>query len=157
MKAPTNTQADHLSEDDTARLLSVLGTSDPEQLLASLIFYTTYTFALRGGTELNNMTPASFTFTIGDRTVDTTYVENAAKNRQPGLKNIHHKRRTVTHISKKSDTETFYFYYHFYLDRCPPEMRNSSTLRLFQHPLRRADPSTDLVWYGTKKPLGRNY
>mgnify|MGYP001057006439 CR=1 FL=1 len=47
MKALTNTQADHLSEDDTARLLSVLGTSDPEQLLASLIFYTTYTFAIR--------------------------------------------------------------------------------------------------------------
>jgi len=101
----------------------------------------------RGGMELNNMTPASFTFTIGDRTVDTTYVENAANNRQPGLKNIHHKRRTVTHISKKSDKDTFYFYFHFYLDRCPPEMRNSSTLRLFQHPLRRADPSTDLVWY----------
>ena len=47
MKASANAQADHLTEDDTAQLLSVLGTSDPEQLLASLIFFTTYTFAIR--------------------------------------------------------------------------------------------------------------
>jgi hypothetical protein len=42
MPATLGNQADHLNSGQLTELLSVLGASSPEQLLATLIFYTTY-------------------------------------------------------------------------------------------------------------------
>ena len=93
------------------------------------------------------MTPENFTFKLTDKAVETTYIENAAKNRQPGMKNIHHQRRTVTHVSKLSDRTSFYHYYNLYLDRCCPSMRGSQ-IKLFQHPLKlpAADAERHTIW-----------
>ena len=43
----------HLELSDSTKLLSVLGTDDPQKLLAALIFHTSYTFAIRYVQELH--------------------------------------------------------------------------------------------------------
>ena len=47
MPATTGNQPDHLTTDQLTQLLTVLGDTTPEQLLTTLIFLTTYTFAIR--------------------------------------------------------------------------------------------------------------
>ena len=47
MPATLGNQPDHLTSEQLTQLLTVLGSSSPEQLLTTLIFLTTYTFAIR--------------------------------------------------------------------------------------------------------------
>jgi hypothetical protein len=47
MPATSGNQPDHLTSEQLTQLLTVLGDTTPEQLLTTLIFLTTYTFAIR--------------------------------------------------------------------------------------------------------------
>ena len=95
------------------------------------------------------MTVGNFNFKIlKGGSVLSTYVEKRAKNRQPGLKNVHAMKRTAEHVSQPGDKECFYFVYHAYLDRCPADMTDATQkIKSFQHPVKNRDPDIWLVFF----------
>lgn len=143
---------------DEDKIEALLGWATPEQLLTSLVYKTTFTWALRGGTALFSLTVNSFSFFDEGNKIRVVYTERQAKNYQPGLKNIHHQRRRVQHYDLKCDKLSFTALFHEYLARCHSSVRDGdSEVKLFQHPLKRSGSNKLPIWFGSKNHLGRNY
>ena len=148
-------KSDTLEIEDEEKIEALLGWETAEQLLTSLIYKTTYTWTFRGGTILSTLTTDNFTFHEEKDRYTVTYTEKKSKNNQPGIRNINHSRKQVTHFDCKTDPTSFTALYHIYLSRCHPSVRDpEQQIKLFQHPIK--NPKSE-IWFGTKNHLGRNY
>lgn len=96
----------------------VLGTSCPNSVINTLLFFSGKLFALRGGKEQRELTHEQFQFSEQPNgTMVAKYSEKVSKTNQGGLKRRKLQVKSVEHVEDPTDERSWSFVYHFYLSK----------------------------------------
>ena len=148
-------QAEPLSIEEEEQLWAkgLLGSTNPQALVDTMLFMNGLYFALRSGDEHRQLRFDPCQIQLVERTGQRShlqYTEDISKNRPGGLKGRKMKPKVVMHHANETNTERcFVHLFKLYNSLCPPERPKGA---FYLQPLSKPEPN---CWFSTK-PIGRN-
>jgi len=148
-------QAEPLSIEEEEQLWAkgLLGSTNPQALVDTMLFMNGLYFALRSGDEHRQLRFNPCQIQLVERTGQQSYLqytEDISKNRPGGLKGWKMKPKVVMHHANETNTERcFVHLFKLYNSLCPPERPKGA---FYLQPLSKPKPN---CWFSTK-PIGHN-
>jgi len=139
----------------------ILGDSNPQSLLNTMVYMNGLYFALRGGKEHRQLRHQPSQITLVEKPGEKPYLlynEDVSKNHPGGLKDRKNKQKIVMHHANlENPKRCFVFLYKLYNSHCPSDRpSNSFYLQPLKHPSKELWYSTTPVGHTTlEKTVGR--